>query len=285
MACSTGFTRSWVARCPLLSSTASPASSWTGAPLIGQSSVLHPLSAILSASERFTVSGMVLISTQIPLRRVVLARPTSPVTAETSASADGSSVNTTGQLSAACAGLEQPRPPAARNGAGGSRRRHPVTRNAAASRRSAIGKPIWPRPTTATAPGQSLACLCTGAKSVIIVSLSAISYIRERIYVSCRCAATLTAGDHCAFPAQNYLLKGACIGWVLWRVHSLKSPAALVRPILSRSASEIAAPSNQSAAWSMFSNGQSVENRIRSEPTSRIASISDWVRKLPDVVM
>ena len=163
------------------------------------------------------------------------------------------------------------RPPAARNGAGGSRRRHPVTRNAAASRRSAIGKPIWPRPTTATAPGQTLACLCTGAKSVIIVSLSAISYMRERIYVSCRCAATLTAGDHCAFPAQNYLLKGACQlgrrqigvlppsrlvggspvraavcvnrshGWVLWRVHSLKSPAALVRPILSRSASEIAA--------------------------------------------
>ena len=41
---------------------------------------------------------------------------------------------------------------------------------------------------------------------------------------------------------------------------------------------------NQFEAWSTFSKGQSVENRIRSDPTSSIASISVWVRKLPEVV-
>ncbi len=60
---------------------------------------------------------------------------------------------------------------------------------------------------------------------------------------------------------------------------------ALVRPIFIRSASLIATVSNQPAAWSTFSNGQSVENRMRSAPISRMASISDWMRKLPEVVM
>jgi hypothetical protein len=58
----------------------------------------------------------------------------------------------------------------------------------------------------------------------------------------------------------------------------------LVRPIFSRSASLIAAASNHAAAWSMFSNGQSVENMMRSAPISSMASISVCVRKLPEVV-
>jgi hypothetical protein len=45
------------------------------------------------------------------------------------------------------------------------------------------------------------------------------------------------------------------------------------------------AASNQSATWPMFSNGQSVEKRIRSAPSSSIASIRLCVRKLPEVVM
>ena len=65
---------------------------------------------------------------------------------------------------------------------------------------------------------------------------------------------------------------------------SRKSAAALVRPIFSRSASLIGAASNQRAAWSMFSNGQSVENMMRSAPSSSMASISVCVRKLPEVV-
>jgi hypothetical protein len=53
---------------------------------------------------------------------------------------------------------------------------------------------------------------------------------------------------------------------------------------LRRSSSLIGQASNQSAAWSMFSNGQSVENMMRSAPTSSIAPIRLWVRKLPEVV-
>ena len=65
---------------------------------------------------------------------------------------------------------------------------------------------------------------------------------------------------------------------------SLNRRIALLRPILMRSFSLMLAASNQMAAWSMFSNGQSVENMMRSDPISSMASIRVWVRKLPDVV-
>jgi len=74
-----------------------------------------------------------------------------------------------------------------------------------------MGKPIWPKPTTATVPGETLSCMCTGAKSVIVVPLSTIWYVRERICVPCRDIATLTAGDDRAFPAQTCLLRRARI--------------------------------------------------------------------------
>src|SRR4051812_30895478 len=65
---------------------------------------------------------------------------------------------------------------------------------------------------------------------------------------------------------------------------SLNSRSAFARPIFRRSSSLIGHASNQIAAWSTFSNGQSVENMMRSEPTSSMASISVCVRKLPEVV-
>ena len=70
------------------------------------------------------------------------------------------------------------------------------------------------------------------------------------------------------------------------RLHKtvLQNQKWLREPILSLSASLMLAASNQSAAWSTFSNGQSVENRMRSAPISRMASINDCVRKLPEVV-
>ncbi|SVD79555.1 uncharacterized protein METZ01_LOCUS432409 [marine metagenome] len=65
----------------------------------------------------------------------------------------------------------------------------------------------------------------------------------------------------------------------------MNSRAELSRPIFRRSSSLMVHTSNQSAAWSMFSNGQSAENKIRSAPISRMASISVWVRKFPAVVI
>jgi hypothetical protein len=55
---------------------------------------------------------------------------------------------------------------------------------------------------------------------------------------------------------------------------NLNNRTALVRPILIRSESLILAASSQSAAWSMFSNGQSIEKRMRSVPISSMASIN-----------
>ena len=54
---------------------------------------------------------------------------------------------------------------------------------------------------------------------------------------------------------------------------SLNRSTALVRPILRRSASLMLVASNHSQAWSTFSKGQSVENKMRSAPISSIASI------------
>src|SRR5205814_10614287 len=65
---------------------------------------------------------------------------------------------------------------------------------------------------------------------------------------------------------------------------SLNNRSALLRPIFVRSASLIEQSSNQIAAWSTFSNGQSVENMMGSAPTSRMQSISAGVRKLPEGV-
>src|SRR5262249_10998294 len=65
---------------------------------------------------------------------------------------------------------------------------------------------------------------------------------------------------------------------------SLKSLSAFVRPILRRSASLIAQESNQIAAWSTFSDGQSVENMMRSAPISSMAHTRLGVSEFPQVV-
>ena len=89
------------------------------------------------------------------------------------------------------------------------------------------------------------------------------------------CDISVTNADKIAAPAGHDIRDCG---------YSPNNFTALSRPIFFRSASLIEQASNQIAAWSTFSNGQSVENRMRSEPTSKMASISVWVRKLPDVV-
>ena len=56
-----------------------------------------------------------------------------------------------------------------------------------------------------------------------------------------------------------------------------KSLIAFSRPILARSAALICAPSNQFAASSTASNGQSIENSTWSAPSSAMALIIDGV--------
>jgi hypothetical protein len=60
--------------------------------------------------------------------------------------------------------------------------------------------------------------------------------------------------------------------------HSGHSPTAC------ESFSLIGQASNHTAAWSIFSNGQSVENMMRSAPISSMVLSSAGVWKLPDVV-
>ena len=65
---------------------------------------------------------------------------------------------------------------------------------------------------------------------------------------------------------------------------SLKQLQRVVAADLDAVALADRAASNHCAAWSIFSNGQSVENMMRSAPTTSMASISAGVWKLPDVV-
>ena len=82
-------------------------------------------------------------------------------------------------------------------------------------------------------------------------------------------------------PSKSSIAFVTMFPWLVYQelrhyfISNLNRRIALARPIFTRSASLIVASSNQIAAWSMFSNGQSVENMMRSEPISSMASISD----------
>src|SRR5690349_14774618 len=144
---STGRTRSNAAGEPPASAVSVPAAASAVLPETGTSRKLAPWRAASAASSRAARGPIVLMSMTTAPSRQPASTPPSPASTDCTAAASASMVITTSQAAASPAGDSASVAPAAASGAAlAAVRFHTVSGAPLAARRSAIGRPMCPRP-------------------------------------------------------------------------------------------------------------------------------------------